>query len=371
MKMKKTWLISLALLALLLAACAPENQPPAAETPPASQTPPPEMTGSPLARPTQASPTPAENEILPPAAVLAALERLAGRLNVSTGDIQIREIEQVQWPDSCLGAGRPDESCLLVITPGYRVTLEYDGQRYTFHTDADGGQVVEAPPALPQVEGTVLAWELSADGACSRLEIGPQGALYGACDGALEQAALSVEQAGQLARLLSESAPFSAQTPAGQIEFQGQGSRPAGEAGQRSVAEWARMVYLAAESGQPDEGLVLTWQRRGGIAGFCDNLSVYASGWASAASCRGGQLQELGQYRLDAAQLKQLYAWLDDLDYFEFQQQDPPGVADAMHIGLVFLGAGQQQPAQAEQEELALFAQRLYVMAARGALSLL
>ena len=71
-------------------------------------------------------------------AVQAAVRMLGESLGVSRQEIDIVEVEYVQWRNSCLGCGGPEESCLMVITPGYRVVLKSGGEQYEIHTDASG-----------------------------------------------------------------------------------------------------------------------------------------------------------------------------------------------------------------------------------------
>jgi hypothetical protein len=47
---------------------------------------------------------------------------------------QLIEVEQIDWPDACLGAPDPGELCATVITPGYRVIVEQRGERIEYHT---------------------------------------------------------------------------------------------------------------------------------------------------------------------------------------------------------------------------------------------
>ncbi|NJR64461.1 MAG: hypothetical protein HC772_02645 [Leptolyngbyaceae cyanobacterium CRU_2_3] len=63
---------------------------------------------------------------------------LAAKLGISLSEITLKFVEAVDWNDSCLGAAQPDEFCLMVITPGYRIALStpLDPTRnYVFHTD--------------------------------------------------------------------------------------------------------------------------------------------------------------------------------------------------------------------------------------------
>jgi len=48
-------------------------------------------------------------------------------------------VEQVDWPDACLGVAEPDQVCAQVITPGYRVIVERAGGRIEYHTSRVGG----------------------------------------------------------------------------------------------------------------------------------------------------------------------------------------------------------------------------------------
>ncbi len=48
-------------------------------------------------------------------------------------------VEQVDWPDACLGAAEPDQVCAQVITPGYRIIVERAGGPIEYHTSRVGG----------------------------------------------------------------------------------------------------------------------------------------------------------------------------------------------------------------------------------------
>ena len=72
---------------------------------------------------------------------LAARAYLAEQLGIPTEDIVFIAAEPVEWSDSCLGLGGPAESCLMAITPGYRVTFEARGANYEVRTDETGSVV--------------------------------------------------------------------------------------------------------------------------------------------------------------------------------------------------------------------------------------
>jgi hypothetical protein len=69
----------------------------------------------------------------------AAVGDLATRLGVESGEIIAAfSAEFVQWPDSCLGVTSDGVFCAEVITPGFRIILEYAGTQYEYHTDTAG-----------------------------------------------------------------------------------------------------------------------------------------------------------------------------------------------------------------------------------------
>ncbi|MFP4395225.1 MAG: hypothetical protein ACLFTI_08180 [Anaerolineales bacterium] len=98
-------------------------------------------------------------------AVQAAVRALGEDLDVSRQEIDVVEVEFVQWSDSCLGCAGPGENCLMVITPGYRVVLESGGEQYEVHTNesgditriCDGGQ---PSPRLDSSQTPRLNWRL-------------------------------------------------------------------------------------------------------------------------------------------------------------------------------------------------------------------
>jgi hypothetical protein len=66
-------------------------------------------------------------------------------LNDAGPGATIVSVESVEWPNACLGLAGPDEVCAEVITPGYRVIVERDGERITYHTDLIGRFRIAGP----------------------------------------------------------------------------------------------------------------------------------------------------------------------------------------------------------------------------------
>ncbi|HYN89632.1 MAG TPA: hypothetical protein VER55_13950, partial [Ardenticatenaceae bacterium] len=174
----------------LAAACGPTIAPtavrgdtglPAAETPqaePATPTDEPEAEPSEDDATPEATPRPTETEDgpgLPPArdpdsegtpvsvnpdveapnAVTDAVREAAAReAGATEEDVTFILATPTEFPSSALGCPEPDTSYSDVIVPGYIVVVEVDGERYEFHTDATGRQLVlcEQPVAGRDLE---------------------------------------------------------------------------------------------------------------------------------------------------------------------------------------------------------------------------
>jgi len=127
----------LAVASLILAACDTATTPSQGE--------------SPLSTPTAGEPTvPAEA-----AEVRLVKEDLAQRLKIPADQIHVVSISAVDWPDTSLGCPKPGMSYAEVITPGFEIILEANGQEYTYHTG--GGQYVQCEGQTPVEAPTASA----------------------------------------------------------------------------------------------------------------------------------------------------------------------------------------------------------------------
>jgi hypothetical protein len=73
---------------------------------------------------------------LPPDVAQAARREVSSAVDVPVGEIAIVRANRVDWADTCLELGDPDEEvCGQAITPGWRVILEAGGTEYEAHTD--------------------------------------------------------------------------------------------------------------------------------------------------------------------------------------------------------------------------------------------
>jgi hypothetical protein len=78
---------------------------------------------------------------------------LAQRLSISSPQINLVEIAEVEWSDSSLGCPQPGMDYLQVITPGYLILLEVNAQTYEYHSNRDTYFVYcdnQSPPIIPK-----------------------------------------------------------------------------------------------------------------------------------------------------------------------------------------------------------------------------
>lgn len=129
-------------------------------------------------------------------------------------------------------------------------------------------------------------------------------------------------------------------------------------------ANGIQYIYHTNEDGSQVQpaSLALVWKREGGIAGFCDSLTVFRSGEVIASNCKSeaegvtGTLATL----LSAQERQQFNEWMAEFGEADLDASDPAGVSDRMMVTLEITGAGDEQPTEAEEQELFEFAQDLY-----------
>lgn len=350
----RTRLAFLLLFVMLLAACMPV-QPTGTVLPPAADS---ESSSGPAGEPA-AGGIP-EGDL--PGAALNVRQAVAQQLGVNPTDIAVLEAEAVDWPDSCLGAGGPAEICAAVITPGYRIVLEANGQQFVVHTDADGNnyRLVEAPEPVVGVQ--ILDWRgNTALGDCQNTTYGEDGVSFGPCTapnrmmGRLDFG----DRAAELERFRAEFLPFVYESEAGTLTFNGLGATEATPAQQRMISEWAQMVNLEVAAGRTSaaNGLLFAVLQEGGIAAQCSNVSVYLSGVAYVADCSGEVAMNYPALWLDSAQLETIYGWYDSIAPFETERTD--GTADIMTTRIVFSGRGSAEATEEQQGAIEGFAGEL------------
>lgn len=88
---------------------------------------------------------PVLEDVLPPDVALNIRNQVSEILGVPVESIQLESIEPMEWPDSCLGLGGPDESCAQAVTPGWLLVFSANGQEYRFRADQTGTVIRQEP----------------------------------------------------------------------------------------------------------------------------------------------------------------------------------------------------------------------------------
>lgn len=299
-----------------------------------------------------------------PPAVEAARRDAAVQAGIPPAQVTVVSYEPATWSDSCLGVHAPNAMCLQVLVPGYRVIVDAGGARTEYHTDESGASLVAAAVENPTIVRQVIHWKQEGEN-CLEARVSMDGLISaGACGGMQTIQPLSSDQQARLDSWVNSLGGFEASRGAQQLSFSGAGSAAASDVLQRSILEWTRAAALSASGSEgAHAGLAFTWQRSGGIAGFCDGLMVYLSGEYAATSCKG-KFQSSGLMYLPEEKLAALYAWVDRLAPFEIDHTDP-AEADAMTVKLSFYGQGASPASQSDQAAIQAFAseQAFYALA--------
>jgi hypothetical protein len=223
-----------------------------------------------------------------------------------------------------------------------------------------------ATPTPIRDSDLILAWQ---DSQCDAARFSASEISYGKCGETLVSASLAdAETSAFLQNFASRYKAFSADTPAGQVIFNGKGQLIPSAAEQRALAYWAQLRFQEARSGRTGAawGLALSWHTAGGIAGFCEDVAVYLDGDVVATTCRKQPPESFPVYHLSATQLEQVYAWIDGFSSFEYHHKDP-AVADAMSVDFVFNGVGTGSASDADVYEINAFVSDLFGQVAQAA----
>lgn len=323
----KRVLLSTALLLLVLAtvtACAPSAA--ATEAPSTVEE-----------QPTQ-QPTPTHLPVDLTPAQRAAIESLTEKLNLSADKIKLISTEAVTWPNGCLGIVRMGVLCTQAQVEGFKIVLEANGQKYEFHTNRDGSVIALAEGAqeASSVEQQLIK-QLAANLGLQESNI----SVVSSAEVEFGDACLGVAMEGMMcAQVVTPGHIIVLEANDIQYEY-------------HTSADGSRV--------QPAT-FALVWKREGGIAGFCDTLTVFLSGEIYANSCKGqpeGKMDTIA-HLLSAAEQKQVSKWVADFGQVSLDASDPKGVSDRMTITLNFMGTGNKQPTESEKKALLEFSQKLY-----------
>ncbi len=103
------------------------------------------------------------------------------------------------------------------------------------------------------------------------------------------------------------------------------------------------------------DAVALTLHREGGVAGFCDDLTIYADGKTDVRAC-DDETAQTGV--LTAAQAAQFFTWLTEFQPFDRTITDGP-VADSLTLEVSFKGQGPKSVTDDDLAAISAFAQQL------------
>jgi hypothetical protein len=274
--MAKNWVIMLVIVTLSLAACMPIQPPgqtpatavPAEEVTPASIE---EATAEPAGEATAETTEETTEEATAEATLeleeesveevdiqAVVTQLLAEQLQVDPTTIEVVTVEEVEWRDACLGIQNPDVMCAQVITPGYRIVLEVDGEQHEVHTNLDGSSVqfVEEPES--KLKDVLVAWHREGGfaGFCDDLTAYVTGEIYASsCKNqpaqAIARRPMTAEELAQFQTWIDKYASFEythsdgnvADSMAINLLFSGAGSTPADQAAQQEILRFVESLY--------------------------------------------------------------------------------------------------------------------------------
>ncbi len=232
---------------------------------------------------------------------------------------------------------------------------------------ACGASVTESPLAISSTPtspaasntkptGALLIWE-SNDSPCQMAAFSSASLSHGECGGVLTNSPTSATgHEPRLSKISGIYASFTAETIAGSLIFKGAGNLVPSDAEKRAIAEWARLMFQTAQAGgaYASWSLAFAWHREGGVAGFCDDVAVYLTGWVTASDCKGFNAETY----LTASDLEKLFGWVDGLSNIDYNDSNAP-IADGMTITLALSGNGQEKADEETMREIIAFAATL------------
>jgi hypothetical protein len=272
-------------------------------------------------------------------AQLAALTHLSEALNLPADQITLISTESVTWPDGCLGVDRPGMMCTQALVEGYRIIFEAGGREYEVRTNESGSAVAIASGLdISSMIEAVLIRQLAENLGLEEADISVVNnepvEFPDACLGVMLQDVMCAEVL----------------TPGRIIVLE---------------ADGIQYEYHVSEDGmriQPAT-IALTWARDGGIAGFCDRLTVFLSGEVYGNRCTSqtdGTMETFASLLSDE-QREQFNDWVSRYGAVSIDASDPQGVSDRMTVTLFFFGKGERTSlTSSDSRDLMEFAQTIY-----------
>lgn len=316
--------VGIFILALLLTSCAPPT--PAVQSKPTEAQP----------LPTSEGPSTGSGNLTP--AQTAALSLLSQTLNLPADQITLVSTEAVTWPDGCLGVQRMGVMCTQALVEGYRILLEADGRQYEVRTNLSGSASVLASGAevgsmIEVVLIRQLAGNLGLDEDSISVVSSEAVEFPDSCLGVAMQDVMC-------AQMVTPGLIVVLEADGVQYEYH--------------VSDDGRHIQPAT--------LALTWSRDGGIAGFCDRLTVFRSGEVYGSSCKSQPDGTMGilSSLLSITEMNQFHSWMNEYGTVSLDASDPAGVSDRMTLTLNLYGSGSAKPLTDAEPELFAWAQTLY-----------
>jgi len=268
----------------------------------------------------------------------AAINALMEQLNVPADQIKLVSTEAVTWPDGCLGVVRMGVMCTQAEVPGFKIVLEANSQKYEFHTNQDGSVVMLAEgaqdsAAVEQVVTEQLAASLGLKESDISVVSDTTIEFADACMGVAMEGVVCAQviTPGHIVVLEANGIQFEYHTNA-------DGSRV-----------------------QP-ASLGMVWKREGGIAGFCDTLTVFRSGEVYGNKCKPKAEGTMGTLAnlVSSSEKEQFMDWMAQFGEAHLDASDPAGVADRMVVTLDLFGTGSKQVTKSDEQAAFQFAENLY-----------
>jgi hypothetical protein len=334
-RMKK-YLWSLILLVWMCTACAPQSAPTQQSFIPSEGSyPNPSYPNNSYPNP---RPSPADIPVTLTPAQQAAVSDLAATLNLPADQITLTSTEAVDWPDGCLGIQKIGVMCTQAIVPGYKIILTADGKQYEYHTSKDGSQIAQAG-------------EVDAAGAVEAMVIKQLASNLGLMESDISVVSTALIDFPDSCLGVAMNNMMCAQhvTPGQIIVLEANG------------IQYEYHVTSDGSQIQPAT-LALTWTREGGIAGFCDSLTVFLSGEVYGSQCKPQSKETTGTFAklLSASERSQFDTWIKELGMVNLDASNPVGVSDRMVIKLSLFGNGKGTLKKPDEQKLFDWVQNLY-----------
>jgi hypothetical protein len=260
----------------------------------------------------------------------AAISRLSGSLALPAEQITLVSTEAVIWPNGCLGIQLMGVLCTRNEIPGFRIVLAANGRQFEFHTNEDGTSILPAQGML--VPSTVD--ELVA-----------------------KQLAINLGLTANDIKVVSSS-PVEWRDGCLGIAFEGTACAQMITPGYLIVLEASLRQYEYHTNQDASlilpSTLALDWRKEGGLAGFCERVTAYASGEVYALDCKmqAGEKKDTLIHLFSAAERQQFYSLLDRYGTVSVDLSDPTGVSDGMTRRVDLYGSGTAQAGVEDQQAL-------------------